>query len=179
MQVYLLRHGVAEEGHGAANDAERELTSEGRRKLRETLRVLANAEVKPSLILSSPLKRAIETARLARDILKTKSNILNTRALSPNSTVEQVWDEIRAHRDEPEMMLVGHEPLLSRLAGYLLGAPNLQVDFKKGAILRLDVEGFGAQPRSTLRWFFAFRLAAARSENSAKAKAKSKDAGDS
>jgi phosphohistidine phosphatase len=179
MQVYLLRHGIAEEGRGDSADADRELTAEGRRKLRETLRVLANAEVKPSLILSSPLKRAIQTAEVARDILKTKNNILNTKALSPNSSVEQVWDEIRVHRDEPEMMLVGHEPLLSRLAGYLLASPQLQVDFKKGAVLRLDLEGFGSQPRSTLRWFFAFRLAAARSNNSGKVKDKDKEDGQS
>jgi phosphohistidine phosphatase len=95
MQVYLLRHGIAEEGRGDGADADRELTAEGRRKLRETLRVLANAEVKPSLILSSPLKRAIQTAEVARDILKTKNDILNTKALSPNSSVEQVWDESR------------------------------------------------------------------------------------
>ena len=163
MQVYLLRHGIAQEAHGAPSDGDRELTSEGRRKLRETLRVLAGAEVRPSLIISSPLKRAIQTAEIAREILKTKHNVLHTKALSPNSSVEQIWDEIRVHRDEPEMMLVGHEPLLSRTAAYLLGAPNLRVDFKKGAVLRLDLEGFGAQPRSTLRWFFAFRLAAARS----------------
>lgn len=166
MQVYLLRHGIAEEAHGATSDGDRELTAEGRRKLRETLRVLASAEVRPSLILSSPLKRAVETAEIAREILKTRPDVLHTKALSPNSSVEQVWDEIRVHRDEPEMLLVGHEPLLSRLAAFLLGAPELRVDFKKGAILRLDVEAFGSQPRSTLRWFFAFRLAAARSSAS-------------
>jgi phosphohistidine phosphatase SixA len=77
------------------------------------------------------------------------------------------------------MMLVGHEPLLSKLVGYLLASPQLQVDFKKGAVLRLDLEGFGAQPRSTLRWFFAFRLAAARGNNSGKVKDKDKEDGQS
>ena len=52
-------------------------------------------------------------------------------------------------------MLVGHDPLFTRLAGYLLGAPELQIDFKKGAILRVDFDGFGPQPRGMLRWFLS------------------------
>lgn len=159
MQVYLLRHGIAEEGHVGMRDTDRQLTSEGKRKLRETLRILARADVAPTLILSSPLARAIQTAELARALLKTKNDVLRTKALSPNSTVEQVWEELRVHRDESELMLVGHEPLFSRLSAYLLGYMDLRIDFKKGAILRVDVESFGHQPRGTLRWFFVSRLA--------------------
>ncbi len=159
MQVYLLRHGIAEEGHVGMRDADRELTAEGKRKLRETFRILTNADVAPTLILSSPLARAIQTAELARELLKTKNEVLLTKALSPNSTVEQVWDELRVHRDEAELMLVGHEPLFSRLSAYFLGANDLKIDFKKGAVLRVDMESFGHQPRGTLRWFFVSRLA--------------------
>jgi phosphohistidine phosphatase len=141
------------------NDSDRELTTEGRRKLRETLRALASAEVNPSLIVSSPLTRALQTAEIARSVFKTKAAVLRTKALTPNASVEQVWDELRAHRGESEIMLVGHEPQFSNLAAYLLGARELRVDFKKGAVLRLDLEGFGAQPRGTLRWFFLARMA--------------------
>ncbi len=142
------------------NDSDRELTTEGRRKLRETLRALVTAaEVNPSLIVSSPLTRALQTAEIARSVFKTKASVLRTKALTPNATVEQVWEEIRAHRGEPELMLVGHEPQFSSLAAYLLGSRELRVDFKKGAVLRLDLEGFGAQPRGTLRWFFLARFA--------------------
>jgi phosphohistidine phosphatase len=150
------------------SDSDRELTTEGRRKLRETLRALANAEVNPSLIVSSPLTRALQTAEIARSVFKTKALVLRTKALTPNATVEQVWDEIRAHRGEPEMMLVGHEPQFSNLAAYLLGARELRVDFKKGAVLRLDLEGFGAQPRGTLRWFFLARMAGPSAHGAAK-----------
>lgn len=158
MQVYLLRHGIAEEGHVGMRDFDRQLTTEGKRKLRETLRVLSNADVAPTLILSSPLVRAIQTADLARELLKTKNAVLRTKALSPNSTVEQVWEELRVHRDEAELMLVGHEPQFSQLGAYLLGTMDLKIDFKKGAVLRVDIESFGHQPRGTLRWFFLSRL---------------------
>lgn len=159
MQVYLLRHGIAEESRAAKADAERELTPDGRRKLKDTLSAAAAAEVRPTLVLTSPLVRAIQTAEIASTVLGYKEKILRTKALLPGSTPEQVWEEIRVHREEAELMLVGHDPLFTRLAGYLLGAPELNIDFKKGAVLRVDFDSFGAQPRGVLRWFLVAKLA--------------------
>ena len=158
MQVYLLRHGIAEEGRIGKSDADRELTPEGRRKLRDTIRAAALADVHPTLILTSPLTRATQTAQIAADILHYKHETLRTKALLPGSHVEQVWDEIRIHRDEAELLLVGHDPLFTQLSGYLLGTPELRIDFKKGAILRVDFDGFGARPRGILRWFLTSKL---------------------
>ena len=160
MQVYLLRHGIAEEGHVGKRDADRELTPDGRRKLRETLNTVAEAGTKPSLILSSPLRRAVQTAEIAGGRLQYKADILQTKTLLPSATPEQVWDEIRVHKGEPELMLVGHDPLFTHLAGYLLGVPELHIDFKKGAVLRVDFESFGARPKGLLRWFLVAKLAA-------------------
>lgn len=172
MQVYLLRHGIAEEARPGKGDAERELTAEGRRKLRETLRIASSGDTQPTLLLSSPLVRALQTAQIAAQVLGYKDEVLKTEVLLPNSQPERVWDEIRLHRDERELMLVGHDPLFSSLAGYLLGAPDVQVDFKKGAILRIDFESFGTRPRGILRWFVTSKLAGktagAHSRNSGK-----------
>lgn len=159
MQVYLLRHGIAEEARVGKGDADRALTPEGRRKLRETLRVASHAQIKPSLILTSPLLRAVETAEIARDVLRYTGDILRTKALIPNARPEQVWDEIRVHQTESELLLVGHEPLFGLLSAYLLGAPDVQLDFKKGAILRVDFESIGLKPRGILRWFLTAKLA--------------------
>lgn len=159
MQVYLLRHGIAEENRSGKSDAERQLTAEGRRKLRETLRTVAEADAKPSLILTSPLQRAVQTAEIARSVLNHKGDLLETEALLPGANPEQVWDEIRVHKDEPELMLVGHDPLFTHLAGHFLGFPELNIDFKKGAILRVDFESFGPSPKGVLRWFLVAKLA--------------------
>ncbi|MBV8809318.1 MAG: phosphohistidine phosphatase SixA [Acidobacteriaceae bacterium] len=162
MQLYLLRHGIAEEGRAGLNDADRSLTADGRRKLRQVLQAAVEAQVKPTLILSSPLKRAVQTAELAKNALGYKDEILQTKALVPGSKVELVWEEIRVHKDQQSLMLVGHNPLFDSLAGYLLGQPGLQLDFKKGAILRIDVESFSAHPKGVLRWYLTPKLAASR-----------------
>jgi phosphohistidine phosphatase len=162
MQVYLLRHGIAEDGQAGGSDADRALTDEGRRKLREILITASKADVQPSLILTSPLKRALQTAEIAKQVLRYKNELVPSKALSPGSSVEQVWDEIRAHRNESSVMLVGHNPQFENLAGYLLGCPSIQIDFKKGAILRIDFDNISSHPRGVLRWYLTARLAADR-----------------
>ena len=160
MQLYLLRHGIAEENSNSGNDADRALTPEGRRKLRQVLKAASDAGVQPALILTSPLKRALQTAEIAQTVLKCKNKLLHSKVLAPGSTTEQVWDEIRLHRDASSLMLVGHNPLFTDLAAYLLGSREIQIDFKKGALLRIDVERFPAEPKGLLRWYFTPRLVA-------------------
>lgn len=159
MQVYLLRHGIAEEGNATISDDERALTNEGRRKLRQVLTHVADAGIKADRIISSPLKRAQQTAQIARSCLKLKDDVLFTRVLLPGASPEAVWDEIRVHGDQQSVLLVGHNPLFSHLAGHLLGNPNLQVDFKKGAVMCLEFESIGPKPRGILRWYLTARLA--------------------
>lgn len=159
MQVYLLRHGIAEEGSAGTNDADRELTTEGRKKLRQVLMAASDSGVAPTLILTSPLKRALQTADIARHLLGYKQHILHTKALTPGATVEQVWEEIRVHRDEASILMVGHNPLFSDLAAYLIGGKTAQIHFKKGAIMRVDLESFLSQPKGTLRWYLTPKLA--------------------
>ncbi len=159
MQVHLLRHGIAEDGHAGLPDTDRALTPEGRKKLRQVLQIAAKADVKPTLILSSPLKRALQTAEIAKRALDYHGEILQSKTLAPGSSVEDVWDEIRGHRDEPSLLLTGHNPQFEHLAGYLLGHPSMQFDFKKGALLRIDMESFGAGPRGILRWCITAKLA--------------------
>ena len=160
MEIYILRHGIAEDAPAGQPDSERALTSDGRKKLRNVLRVAASAGVAPSLIMSSPYKRALQTAQLAAEILEYQGDLLRTKALEPNSAPKAVWDEIRVHKDEARILLVGHEPLFSRLMAYLLGSLDLQVDFKKGAIACIELDRFPAEPHGVLRWMLTPRLAA-------------------
>jgi len=153
---------VAEKDRPGLSDAERALTQEGRRKLRQVLKAAADAQVHPSLIVTSPLKRAIQTAEVAVEVLGYKKQVLRSKVLLPGSSVEQVWDEVRVHRDEPSLMLVGHNPLFAELSGYLLGSADLQVDFKKGALLRVDFEDFRPRPKGILRSYLTPKMAAQR-----------------
>jgi phosphohistidine phosphatase len=159
MDLYILRHGIAEDAQAGQPDAERALTPEGRKKLRTVLRLAAAAGVAPSLMITSPYRRAVQSAQVAAEIFEYKGNLLRTKALEPGSSPESVWEEIRVHKDEPRILLAGHEPLFSRLTAFLLGAPHLRVDFKKGAIACVEIDRFPAEPHGALRWMLTPKLA--------------------
>lgn len=152
MEIYILRHGIAEDAPPGGSDAQRALTPEGKQKLRKVLDRAAAANVSPSLILTSPLVRAVQTAEIASDALGYKQKPAKTNALLPSSSPREVWDDLRGHRDETAILLAGHEPMLSQTVVYLLGASGLQVDFKKGALVRIDMDNFKGEPRGVLKW---------------------------
>lgn len=152
MQIYVLRHGIAEERLAGRPDSERPLTAEGQEKLR---RVLARAKAggaSPSLILSSPYRRAVETAQIAGEVLGYTGKIVRTRALEPESSPYDVWAQIRTRPDEHAILLAGHEPLLGTLVAFLLGNASMWIDMKKGALVRIDCDNFGREPSGILRW---------------------------
>lgn len=162
MEIYVLRHGIAEDRASSGRDEDRSLTAEGRRRLKDVLRLAADAGVKPTLIVTSPYVRAVETARIAAETLGYRGDLLRTDSLIPDSHPRTVWDEIRTHRDAESILVAGHEPLLSQVAATLLGSPSLAIEMKKGALLRIDVEQFGPEPRGVLKWMLVPKLAAAR-----------------
>jgi phosphohistidine phosphatase len=159
MELYLLRHGIAEDAMPGKRDSDRDLTAEGRRKLRDLLKVVKAAGVLPTAILSSPLNRAKETAEIAAKALGFEGTVLQSNALVPNAHPMELWEEVRMHRGEEQLLLVGHEPLFSAAASTLLNANGMRIDFKKGAMMRIDLEGFSAGPRGVLKWFFTAKLA--------------------
>ena len=152
MELYLLRHGIAEDFATTGRDADRALTAEGKRKLRDLLKVAAQAGVQPSLIISSPYRRARETAVIAAKVLDYTEEILESSSLIPNAHPQELWEEVRVHKSAAKLLLVSHEPLLSSAASILLNASGMHVDFKKGALLRIDLEGFSSQPNGVLKW---------------------------
>jgi phosphohistidine phosphatase len=159
MEIYLLRHGIAEDGRPGGRDSDRALTAEGREKLRRILKRAHQAGVGPGVILSSPYRRAVETAEIAAEALEYHGEIVKTRALVPEAPPQEAWDEICSRRNEQAILLASHEPLMSSAAAFLLSAPALRVDMKKGALLRVDCEQFGPSPQGTLKWMLTAALA--------------------
>ena len=150
MEIYLLRHAIAEPAAPGQPDSERALTDEGRDKLRRVLQRARAAGAKPSTILSSPYRRALETAAAAKEVLG--GEIERTETLVPGASPYDAWEEIRAHKSEGAVLLASHEPLMSSMAAFLLSCPALQVDMKKAALVRVDCDRFGPQPKGVLKW---------------------------
>jgi phosphohistidine phosphatase len=159
MEIYLLRHGIAEEGRAGGRDSDRALTAEGREKLRRVLKRAHVAGVRPGVILTSPYRRAVDTAQTAAELLEYRGEIVKTQALVPDASPPAAWDEICSRRTEEAILLASHEPLMSSMAAFLLSSPALQLDMKKGALARIDCDHFGPAPHGILKWMLTAALA--------------------
>jgi phosphohistidine phosphatase len=154
VDVYLVRHAIAEPrgAGGGGDDARRELTAEGRRRLREVASGLGRLGVEVDLLLSSPFLRAWQTAVLLSEELGWPApEALDT--LVPSSPPEACLDVLRG-RSETSIALVGHEPALSELASLLLtGArAGVRVELRKAGVACIGLPQSATPGSGVLRW---------------------------
>jgi phosphohistidine phosphatase len=142
MRLSLLRHGIAVEAGtpGFENDRERPLTAKGERRMQRSAKGMLALGLSYDLILSSPYLRARQTAEIVAQVLNTPEGVHLSDVLAPEGNPRQLIETV--HSDgRDDILLVGHEPYLSRLISTLLtGGPNLPVVMKRGGLCALDVE---------------------------------------
>ena len=159
MNLYLLRHGIAVEPNASGKDAERPLTPRGRQRLSQIARATGALKISFDLILSSPYVRAQQTAEIVARSLKLRKKLELFEALTPGGNPQALIQHLNSLRPKPKnILLVGHEPYLSKLVALLTaGNTNLEIDFKKGGLCRLDIESLRCGRCATLVWLLAPR----------------------
>jgi phosphohistidine phosphatase len=161
MTLYLLRHGIAVErgAAGFTQDSERPLTGEGKQKLRRVIKAARAMELEFDLILTSPYLRARQTAELIAGALRVRKNLQLCPQLVAEADPEEVVDHLKLLNPAPEnVLLVGHEPYLSRLISLLLaGTPDLSIGLKKGGLCKLTIPVWKAGPTAILDWLLTPR----------------------
>ncbi|HVN87572.1 MAG TPA: phosphohistidine phosphatase SixA [Candidatus Binatia bacterium] len=157
--LYLLRHGIAEVGGPNASDADRSLTEDGTRKLAGVAAGLKRLGVAPDVVLSSPLRRAEQTAALVAEIIARDARVEIYPPLAPGHKPTDVLQGLGRHRRARQLMLVGHQPDLGELASFLLtgGADVTPLPFKKGGVAAIDVTALPLRDPGVLEWFLTPR----------------------
>ncbi len=141
MELWLLRHAAAEDRAATGRDEDRELTAEGARRAREVARGLARMNPGIDLVLTSPLRRARQTAEPVVEALGLGKSFRQTRALEPDREPEEILEEVEAEGHDA-VLLVGHEPHLGVLLGSLVTGPSgVEIPMKKAAIARVELQG--------------------------------------
>lgn len=155
MQLFLLRHGQAEDRRAGGTDFDRALTAEGRAELARIARGLRRLEVVPDVILSSPLVRARQTAAIVAPVLGCEVEIVD--GLASGAGFDDILRVIEARSTAGFLMLTGHEPDLSTAAALLAGAPAGSLVLKKAGLIRVDLYGPPRAGAGRLRWLLAPR----------------------
>jgi len=158
LELYLIRHGVAaERGDEYPDDSKRPLTAGGISRLRKEAKALDALGLGFDHIITSPLVRTKQTADVFAESLKSKPSVSTSDALAPAGTPAAVIQELGKHVKKGRIALVGHEPNIGELAARLIGA-RVPMEFKKGAICRIDFETVPPKGTGQLRWFVTAKM---------------------
>ncbi|MGA2178158.1 MAG: phosphohistidine phosphatase SixA [Verrucomicrobiota bacterium] len=144
MNLYLLRHGIATEPEmaGYKPDSERSLTTKGKARLHVAAKAMEALDLSFDLILSSPFRRAKQTAEIIAKNFKLRKKLAFSDDLTPAGNPRLLIQQLNQFHPEPEnVLLVGHEPYLGQLIALLAaGNTSLEIDFKKGGLCKLEAE---------------------------------------
>jgi len=154
LDLILLRHGEAGNRVPAASkDYERSLTASGKSAVEEIAKSIESLKLGIDCLASSPLARALETARIvAKELGKTKE-LEVWDELKPESDIEELYSRLRRFKMESSVLLVGHEPYLGFLISDLIsGSPRARVALKKAGMAKLVVSSLTPRATGELRW---------------------------
>ena len=147
MILYFLRHGKAGE-HRAVDDDARELTAKGEAELLAAGALWQRLNLRPDVVISSPLPRALRTAELACEAIGG-SPLVDER-LRPGAGWGDLARAMAAHPEARRVMFVGHEPDLSAAMGLLTGAASVRM--RKGGLACLEFYGVPEPGTGEIAW---------------------------
>jgi phosphohistidine phosphatase len=160
MILYFLRHASA--GEPLANprkDEKRALDKEGIEQCGYVGRALAALEAQVDVIVSSPLKRATQTAALVGNEMGYEGKLLIDAGLRPAAGLADFRKLLEKYARQEAIMVVGHNPNLSQFLGAVISDSGCEasVELKKGAVAKVEMR----RSSGTLHWCLTAKLARA------------------
>ena len=146
MDIYVVRHaeavGLGEEG--ITEDVSRPLTPSGYAQTKLLTDGLKKRGIQPAVILSSPLLRARQTAEgMAQQFTGQTPDVRICEDLAPGGKRRRISRFLRELGTEVAV-LVGHQPDLGVLIGWLIGSKKVEIDLAKAGVAKIAIED---QPR--------------------------------
>ncbi len=143
MNLFVLRHASA--GIRRQNplvDVNRPIDKEGKRHCLQLAHILNALKIQFDLIVSSPLKRSLQTASLVGTETGYESKILLSKSLAPEATLQDFQKLLAECRHYENLLVVGHNPNLTLFLSSMLVPPSAgiapQIRLRKGSIARVS-----------------------------------------
>ncbi len=144
MNLYILRHASA--GIKRDNpllDIKRPLDKDGKSHCLQLAQVLNALKISFDLVVSSPLKRSLQTAQLVGTETGYEQKILISTGLAPTASFAQFQRLLRDCSSYENVLVVGHNPNLTQFLGQLLAGPSETsipgVRLRKGSLARVSI----------------------------------------
>jgi phosphohistidine phosphatase len=159
MRLYLMRHGLAidRDDPDCPSESERYLTAKGIERTREVAGGLAEIGIAPSVLLTSPYVRAVQTGEIFCEVLGIDpKNLHATDALKPEAKPARIAEELE-HLTFDEAICFGHAPHLDDFIAHALRAPSPVTTLRKAGVACLEMESISA-PLGQLRWLLTPKI---------------------
>ncbi|MDP2303706.1 MAG: phosphohistidine phosphatase SixA [Ignavibacteria bacterium] len=143
MNIYLIRHGKAENITIYKRDDERELLPEGKEEMRKAALYWKKVIGQFDYIISSPFSRALQTAEIIKEVFDYKEDLIFESFLAHGGSVSKLIETANIYHSK-NIAFVGHEPTLSKYVSQLTSNSGVSIDFKKGMIAKIS---FGSRAR--------------------------------
>jgi phosphohistidine phosphatase len=163
MNVYLLRHAHALNigEQGSQTDAERPLSDEGRRQTELVAGAMKGLGLKFDQVLSSPLRRSMETAQeLCRHLGLPAEALMTCEQLEPGVSSKKLMKRLRS-LEANEVVLIGHAPDLGEHAAWLMGSKRCHLEIVKGGLAAIRCDAPPRKGVGALTWLLTPELIAA------------------
>jgi phosphohistidine phosphatase len=163
VELYLIRHADAIDADAGMTDEERPLSEEGREKMRKGakgLRKLLSGSFPPlDGILTSPLLRSVETAQIIALEVNDNQDVTECPPLAEESRWADILPFLSNFQKSSRIALIGHEPELGKLAGWLISrSPDTAIPMKKGSTFCFEIEEAVPDPKAELLWFLTPKM---------------------
>lgn len=136
MNLYIARHAHAENG---VPDSERKLSQRGRDYLSDQIQNWKTKINQIDVILTSPYKRAVETAEIIHKYFSVEHNLIIDRSLQPVMNIPDVVNTLSA-LSVNNILLVGHMPDVADLTSLLISTNNVELAFAPATIAAIEFE---------------------------------------
>jgi phosphohistidine phosphatase len=145
--LYFLRHGKASSPQQGYDEA-RELTKGGRKRLRAAAPLWRRLNLRPDVVITSPLVRARQTAEIFCEALGGEPVV--DELLQPGASWGRLARAMAQHPDARRVMFVGHEPDLSSAIVHLTGAASVRM--RPGGVACLEFYGVPEPGGGEIAW---------------------------
>jgi phosphohistidine phosphatase len=153
MDLFVLRHGKAGKSSDGTADAARALTRDGKKEVKKVAQWMKRNDIRFDLIATSPLIRAIGTAKIIADVLGQKDRLTVWEDLAPGGDPDTVCYNASQSGENATVLIVGHEPALSLLITTIIGAQgNGSVILAKAGLAKISNYSFAQRPSGNLQW---------------------------
>jgi len=177
LELYLLRHGDAGTRTVIAagqDSGDLPLTIAGKEEITVLARSLKHLNLKFDAIISSPLKRAVQTAKIIAKALVMEKSISIWNELVPEGNRSKLYHRLNQYARESTILMVGHQPYLTNIISDMIFQKRVnqvgQINLKKGGLAKIIVISLTPNTSGELRWLLTPRILKSLTKDGSKSK---------